>query len=133
MTNLVALFDPMFLQKRIIKCCPCIFTFLLFSALGKSRALYWYKLYYPFTKTTLCQVWFKLVKRFRRRRFSNFVYLFSVFRHYLPWKILWRFIKTNMNLNKRWMFCAKAARFKISLSMHIDAEYMKSIVILKGQ
>ena len=34
-------------------------------------------------KDALCQVWLKLAKWFRRRRFLNFVNVFSLFRNYL--------------------------------------------------
>ena len=35
------------------------------------------------TKDALCQVWLKLVQEFWRRRFSNFISVFSLFRNYL--------------------------------------------------
>ena len=35
-------------------------------------------------KDALCQVWLKLTQRFWRRRFLNFVNIFSLFRNYLP-------------------------------------------------
>ena len=36
------------------------------------------------SKDALCQVWLKLVLGFWRRRFFNFVNVFSLFRNYLP-------------------------------------------------
>ena len=40
------------------------------------------KLQSPSSKDALCQVWLKLAKRFWRRRFFNFVNVFSLFRNY---------------------------------------------------
>ena len=42
------------------------------------------KLESPSCKDALCQVWLKLAKRFLRRRFLNFVHVFSLFPYYLP-------------------------------------------------
>ena len=52
--------------------------------LEKSGALHLNKLESPLPKDALCQVWLKLVKWFWRRRFLNFVNVFSLFRYYLP-------------------------------------------------
>ena len=38
----------------------------------------------PSAKDVLCQVWLKLAQWFWRRRFLNFVNVFSLFRNYLP-------------------------------------------------
>ena len=38
----------------------------------------------PSPKNALCQVWLKLVQWFLRRRFFNFVNVFSLFRNYFP-------------------------------------------------
>ena len=42
------------------------------------------KLESPSPKNSLCQVWLKLAEWFLRRRFFNFVNVFSLFRNYLP-------------------------------------------------
>ena len=42
------------------------------------------KLESPSPKDALCQVWLKLAQWFWRRRFFNFVNVFSLFRNYLP-------------------------------------------------
>ena len=52
--------------------------------LEKGRALHLKKLEFPSPKDALCQVWLKLAQWFWRRRFFNFVNVFSLFRNYLP-------------------------------------------------
>ena len=52
--------------------------------LEKGVALHLNKLEYPSPKDALCQVWLKLALWFLRRRFFNFVNVFSLFRNYLP-------------------------------------------------
>ena len=52
--------------------------------LEKGRALHLKKLESTSPNDALCQVWVKLAKWFWRRRFLNFVNVFSLFRHYLP-------------------------------------------------
>ena len=47
-------------------------------------ALHLNKVEFPSPKDALCQVWLTLAHWFLRRRFSNFVNLFSLFRFYLP-------------------------------------------------
>ena len=42
------------------------------------------KLEFPSPKDALCRVWLKLAKGFWRRRYWNFVSVFSLFRNYLP-------------------------------------------------
>ena len=42
------------------------------------------KLEFPSPKNALCQIWLKLGQWFWRRRFLNFVNIFSLFRYYLP-------------------------------------------------
>ena len=50
----------------------------------KRGALHFNKIESPSPKDALCQVWLKLAKWFWRRRFLNFVNVFSLFRNYLP-------------------------------------------------
>ena len=45
-----------------------------------------FKVESPFPKDTLCQVWLKLAQWFLRRRFLNFVNVFSLYRYYLPFE-----------------------------------------------
>ena len=52
--------------------------------LEKGRALHLNKPKSPSPKDALCQVWLKLAQLFWRRRFLNFINLFSLFRNYLP-------------------------------------------------
>ena len=52
--------------------------------LEKGGAFHLNKLKSPSPKDALCQVWLKLAKRFWRRRFFNFVTVFSLFRNHLP-------------------------------------------------
>ena len=47
-------------------------------------ALHLNKFESPSPKDALCQVWLKLAQWFWRRRFFNFVNVFSLFRNYLP-------------------------------------------------
>ena len=49
-----------------------------------SGALHLNKLESPSPKDALCQVWLKLAQWFWRRRFLNFVNVFSLFHNYLP-------------------------------------------------
>ena len=52
--------------------------------LEKGGALHLKKLESPSPKDALCQVWLKLAQWFWRRRFFNFVNVFSLFCNYLP-------------------------------------------------
>ena len=52
--------------------------------LEKGGALHLNKLEFPSPKDALCQVWLKLAQWFWRKRFFNFVNVFSLFRNYLP-------------------------------------------------
>ena len=66
-----------------------IYKFPLFCChlpLEKGRALNLNKHESTLPKDALCQVWLKLVEWFSRRRFSNFVYIFLLFRYFLPLK-----------------------------------------------
>ena len=53
----------------------------------KGVALYLNKLESPSPKDAVCQVWLKLAQWFWRRRFFNFVNVFSPFRNYLPFEM----------------------------------------------
>ena len=54
--------------------------------LEKSGALHLNKIESTSAKNALCQVWLKLAQWFWRRRFYNFVIVFSLFRNYLPFE-----------------------------------------------
>ena len=58
--------------------------FVIISPLEKAGALHLNKLESPSPKKALCQVWLKLTQWFWRRRFFNFVNVFSLFQNYLP-------------------------------------------------
>ena len=58
--------------------------FVIISPGKKVGALHLNKLESSSPKDTLCQVWLKLAQWFWRRRFFNFVNVFSLFRNYLP-------------------------------------------------
>ena len=70
-------------------------------------ALHLNKLAFPSPKDGLCQVWLKLAQWFWRRRFLNFVNVFSLFRNYLPLEKLGPFFWTNLNYLHQRMLCAK--------------------------
>ena len=58
--------------------------FLIISPWKYGEALNLNKLESSSPKDALCQVWLKLVQWFWRRRFFNFVNVFSLFRNYFP-------------------------------------------------
>ena len=55
-----------------------------YTPLENGVALHLNKLGSPSPKDDLCKVWLKLAQWFWRRRFLNFVNVFSLFRNYLP-------------------------------------------------
>ena len=58
--------------------------FVIISPWKRMGALHLNKLESPSPKDALCQVWLKLAQWFWRRRYLNFVNVFSLFRNYLP-------------------------------------------------
>ena len=58
-------------------------------------------------KDALCQVWLKLAQWFWRRRFFNFVNVFSIFRNYLPLEKGWAIYLDNLISPHPLMLCAK--------------------------
>ena len=60
----------------------------------KVVALQLNKLESPTFKDALCQVWLKMAQWFWRRRFLNFINVFSLFRYYLP---LGKYMALHMN------------------------------------
>ena len=84
MSSLVEI-GPVVLEKKIFKFRKCIFSlFRNYLPLGKGGALHLNKLESPSPKDALCQVWLKLAQWFWRRRFLNFVNVFTLFLNYLP-------------------------------------------------
>ena len=77
-----------------------VFRYYWYLPLKKGGAFNWNKLESPSHKNVLCQVWLKLALWFWRRRFSNFVNVFSlliVITGVSPWKKVVPFIGTNLN------------------------------------
>ena len=72
------------LEKKIFEFRQCICAISLLSPLGKERGPSFEQLESPSPKDALCQVRLKLAQWFWRRRFLNFVNVFSLFRYYLP-------------------------------------------------
>ena len=76
--------------------------------LEKGGANHLNKLESPSPKDALCQVWLNMAQWFWRRRFLNFVNVFTLFRNYLPLEK-----GGALHLNKvkspspKWMLCAK--------------------------
>ena len=73
-----------FCRRRFLNFVNVFSPFGNYLPLEKSRAIYLNKLESPSPKNALCQVWLKLDQWFRRRRFLNFVNVFSLFHNYLP-------------------------------------------------
>ena len=69
------------LEKRIFIFINVFSLFRSYLPLEKDRALHLNKLEFPSPKDAFCQVWLKLVQWFCRRRFLNFVNVFSLFRN----------------------------------------------------
>ena len=55
----------------------------IYLILEKDGTLHFNKIESSLPKDALCKVWLKLTQWFLRRRFSYFVNVFSLFRHYL--------------------------------------------------
>ena len=62
----------------------CIFAISYYLPLKEGGALHLINFESPLPKVILCQVWLKLARRFWRRRFLNFVNVFSLFHNYIP-------------------------------------------------
>ena len=73
-----------FWRRRFLNVINVFSLFRNYLPLEKGRALYVNKLESLLPKDALCQVWLKLAKWFWRRRFFNFVNVFSLFCNYLP-------------------------------------------------
>ena len=75
---------PVILEKKIFKFRQCILLLRNNLPLEKGKALRLNKHESPSPKDAMCQIWLNLTQRFWRRRFLNFVNVFSLFRNYLP-------------------------------------------------
>ena len=75
---------PVILEKKIFKFRQCILLLRSHLPLKKGMALRLNKHESPSPKDAMCQIWLNLAQRFWRRRFLNFVNVFSLFRNYLP-------------------------------------------------
>ena len=73
-----------FWRRRFFNFVNVFSLFGNYLPLEKDRALHLNKTESPLPKDDLCQVWLKLTQWFLRRRFFNFVNLFSQFLNYLP-------------------------------------------------
>ena len=73
-----------FWRRRFFNFINVFSRFRNYLPLQKSGALYLNKIESPSSKDALCQVWLKLARWFWRRRFLNFINVFSLFRNYLP-------------------------------------------------
>ena len=73
-----------FWRRRFLNFVNVFSPFCNYLPLKKSRVLHLNKIESPSPKDALCQVWLKMAQWFLRRRFLNFVNVFSLFRNYLP-------------------------------------------------
>ena len=75
-----------FWRRRFLHFVNVFWLFRNYLPLEKGGALHLNKFESPSPKDALCQVWLKLAQWFLRRRFLNFVNVFSPFCNYLPLK-----------------------------------------------
>ena len=71
-------------NRRFLNFVNVFSLFHNYLTLEKGGALHFNKFESPSSKYALCQVWLKLAQCFWRRRFLNFVNIFSLFIDYLP-------------------------------------------------
>ena len=73
-----------FWRRRSLNFVNVFTLFPNYLPLKKDGAIHLNNLESPSRKDALCQVWLKLAQWFWRRRFFNFVNVFSLFSNYLP-------------------------------------------------
>ena len=73
-----------FWRRKFLNFVNVFSLFRNYLPLGKGRALHLNKLESPSPNNALCQIWLKLAQWFWRRRFLNFINVFSLFRNCLP-------------------------------------------------
>ena len=73
-----------FWRRRFFNFVNVFSLFRNYLPLEKGGDLHLYKLESPLPKNTLCQNWLKLAQWFWKKRYLNFINLFSVLRNYLP-------------------------------------------------
>ena len=74
---------PQWLRKKRFKISQIYFSFLLLYPRGTGLAIHLNKVEFPYPKNALCQVWLTLAQWLGRRRFLNFINVFSLFWFYL--------------------------------------------------
>ena len=94
-------------EKRFLNIFNIILLFRYYLPLEKGVAFHLKKFESLSTKNALCQVSFKLAKRFWWRRFLNILNRNLLFRYYPPWRRAWPFIWTNLKPLHPRMRCAK--------------------------
>ena len=100
-------FAHWFWRRRFFNFENVISRFRNYLAFEKGGALHLNKLVSPSHKDALCQVWLKFTQQFWRRRFLNFVHVFSQFLNYLPLGRVGSFFWTNLNPLHPRMLCVK--------------------------
>ena len=73
-----------FQRRRFLNFVNVFSLFRNYLPLEKGGAHYLNKIESPSPKDALCQVWLQLAQWFWRRRFLNFINVFSLFHNYLP-------------------------------------------------
>ena len=100
-----------------------LFRNYIYLPLEKGEALHLNKLESPSPKDALCKVWSKLTLWFWRRRFFNFVNVFSLFRNYLPLED-----GRALHLNKTESPLPKDALFQIKLKLALDKKNLNFVI-----
>ena len=77
-------FNPVVLEKNMFKILSMYFSYLVIISLGKGHGPSFTKLASPSSMNTLFHVWLTLAYWFLRRRFLNFINVFSLFAYCIP-------------------------------------------------
>ena len=100
-------FAQWFWRRRFLNFVNVFSLFHNYLPLEKGGPFIWTKFNPLSHKDALCQIWLKLARWFWRRRFLNFVNVFSLFPNNPPWKRAGPFIWTKFNPLHPRMLCAK--------------------------